>query len=187
MTTITRWTVEIVETLPQLEGGRYEVIDGELYVTHQPHVRHQMTCDNIIVALGGWSLTTGARRTIQAPGLIFADDEAVAPDLVWIGRARLPDVMGDDGKLHAAPDLIVEIVSPGEANEERDRKKKFALYDRRGVPEYWIVDWQAMTVDVFRRDHEALQHVATLHADDVITSPLLPGFSCEIGRFFAIE
>lgn len=187
MTTITRWTVEVVETLPRLEGGRYEILDGELYVTHQPHVRHQITCDTIIVALGGWSLATGAGRTIQAPGLIFADDEAVAPDLVWISRARLPDVIGDDGKLHAAPDLIVEIASPGKANEERDREKKLALYDRRGVPECWIVDWQAMTVDVFRRNDEALRHGATLKPGDVMTSLLLPGFSCEIGRFFAIE
>ncbi|MCS6841543.1 MAG: Uma2 family endonuclease [Roseiflexus sp.] len=186
MTTITRWTIDIVETLPQLEGGRYESIDGELYVTHQPHVRHQITCGNMIVALGSRSLATGAGRTIQAPGLIFADDEAVAPDLVWIGRARLSGVIGDDGKLHAAPDLIVEIASPGKANEERDRDKNRALYDRRNVPECWIADWQAMTVDVFRRESGTLQRVATLQPGDVITSPLLPGFSCAIGRFFAI-
>lgn len=186
MTTISRWTVEIVATLPQLEGGRYEIIDGELHVTHQPHARHQAVCDNLIVELGIWSRASALGRTIQAPGLIFAEDEAVAPDLVWVSRARLPYILGDDGKLHAAPDLVIEIVSPGKANEERDRDKKLALYERYAVPEYWIVDWQAATVDLFRRADDTLRPIATLRSGDALISPLLPGFSCALERIFEL-
>ncbi|ABU59440.1 Uma2 family endonuclease [Roseiflexus castenholzii] len=189
MTPITRRTVEFVETLPHLEGGRYEVIDGALYVTHQPHMRHWITCDHVIVSPGGWRLATGAGRIIPAPDVTRADDEAVAPYLVWIGHARLSDVIGNNGALHAAPDLIIEVVSPGKANEECDCEKKRALYNynRRDVSVRWIVDRQAMTVDAFRRDDEALRCIATWQPGDVITSLRFPGFSCEIGRFFAIE
>ncbi|HEY3228242.1 MAG TPA: Uma2 family endonuclease [Roseiflexaceae bacterium] len=185
-TLLTRWTVELVEKMPHIEGERYEIIDGELYVTTQPHARHQITCDNIIIELGVWSRDTGLGRTIQAPGLIYARDEAVAPDIVWVSKTRLANVLSSDGKLHESPDLVIEVLSPGKANEERDREKKLALYARHGVQEYWIADWRATTVEVYRREQDELQLVQTLQAGDELTSPVLPGFACVIDRFFEL-
>jgi Uma2 family endonuclease len=79
---------------------------------------------------------------------------------------------------------MVEVLSPGAANKRRDRQLKLDLYSREGVLEYWIVDWQARTVRVYRRDQTVLQLVATLRGAEVLTSPLLPGFSCSISRFW---
>jgi Uma2 family endonuclease len=186
MTTITRWTTDIVETLPQIEGGRYEIIDGELSVTHQPHLLHQGVCDNLIIELGIWNRATGAGRTFQAPGLIFAIDEAVAPDLVWIKRSRLDEILGNDGKLHAAPDLVIEILSPGKANAERDRETKLDLYSRYAVGEYWIVDWKSQTLEVYERVGADLQLARTLADNDTLTSVLLDGFSCPVARLFEL-
>lgn len=186
MTVITEWTVDVVEQMPRVEGERYEIIDGELYVTTQPHWRHQATCDNIIIALGNWSRDTGLGRTFQAPGLVYAKNEAVAPDIVWISRERLADVLDPDGRMRDSPDLVIEIVSPGKANEERDREKKLALYSRRGVQEYWIAEWRAVTVEVYRREHDALRLVQTLVSGDELTSPVLPGFTCPIDRIFEL-
>jgi Uma2 family endonuclease len=183
---LSHWTTSMVERMPRVEGERYEIIDGELYVTTQPHFRHQATCDNIIIELGNWSRATGLGRTFQAPGVIFADDNAVAPDIVWLSKARMSNVLGPDGKLHDAPDLAIEILSPGKANEERDRDKKLALYSRHSIPEYWIVDWRAETVEVYRRTDEQLQLAETLKSGDEITSPLLPGFACTVARFFEL-
>jgi len=183
---LTRWTVDLLEKMPQIEGERYEIINGELYVTAQPHARHQITCDNIIIELGTWSRATGLGRTIQAPGLVYARDEAVAPDIVWVGRSRLAHVIGPDGKLHDSPDLVIEILSPGKANEERDREKKLDLYSRRGVQEYWIADWRAITVEIYRQEQEELRRAQTLRAGDELTSPLLPGFTCVIDRLFEL-
>jgi Uma2 family endonuclease len=61
-TILTRWTTDLVERMPHIEGERYEIIDGELYVTTQPHFRHQATSDNIAYELGVWSrgMATGA-------------------------------------------------------------------------------------------------------------------------------
>jgi Uma2 family endonuclease len=183
---LTRWTVDLVQKMPHIEGERYEIIGGELYVTTQPHARHQITCDNIIIELGIWNRATGLGRTIQAPGLIYAKDEAVAPDIVWASKARLANILGPDGKLHDSPELAIEILSPGKGNEERDREKKLVLYSRRGVEEYWIADWPTTTLEVYRREHDELQLVQMLQAGDVLTSPLLPGFSCPIDRLFEL-
>ncbi|GAB4214061.1 MAG: Uma2 family endonuclease [Roseiflexaceae bacterium] len=186
MTIITRWTTDAVEQMPRVEGERYEIIDGELHVTTQPHIRHQATCDNIIIELGNWSRTSGLGRTFQAPGIVFSPVEAVAPDVVWISKARLATLLGPEGKFHGSPDLVVEVLSPGKANEERDREKKLELYGRHGVPEYWIADWRACTVEVYRRAEDTLALAQTLRASDTLTSPLLPGFTCAIDRFFEL-
>jgi Uma2 family endonuclease len=94
--------------------------------------------------------------------------------------------MADDrGHLRVAPDLIVEVLSPGRENIRRDREKKLDQYSRFGVGEYWIVDRQTETVDVHRHDGTALRLVATLHADDRLTSPLLPGFTARVGDLCA--
>lgn len=186
MTLIPHWTTDAVEQMPRVEGERYEIIDGELHVTTQPHARHQATCDNIIIELGIWSRQTKLGRTFQAPGVIFSPVEAVAPDLVWVSKARLERVLGPDGKLVAAPDLVVEVLSPGKANEERDRETKLGLYSRQGVPEYWIADWRAGTVEIYRRADDQLTLAETLTAGAELTSPLLPGFACPIDRFFEL-
>ena len=181
----TPFTIHDLEHLPKYEGYRYEIIDGELHVSSQPHWQHQGTSDEIVIALGTWDPTRSHGRLISAPGIIFASDQAVAPDLVWISRERLPHVVGDDGKLHAAPDLVVEILSPGHDNEKRDQEIKLKLYSRQGVREYWIVDWRAQTVAIYRRENAVLQLAATLAAEDTLTSPLLPGFARPVHKLCA--
>jgi Uma2 family endonuclease len=98
----------------------------------------------------------------------------------------MPGVLGPDGKLHDAPDLVVEILSPGRAKEERDREKKLGLYSRYGVHEYWIADWRAATLEIYRQEQDELRLVETLKSGDELTFPLLPGFACVIDRFFEL-
>ena len=178
-----RWTSADSAVLPD-NDKRYEIIDGELYVSRQPHWHHQRTCGKIFAVLDAWSMQTGAGEANLAPGVIFAEDDDVAPDVVWISRARQATALGPGGHLHAAPELVVEVLSPGSTNERRDREVKLKLYSRRGVLEYWIVDWQARQVEVYRREELALRLVVTLYATDTLTSPLLPGFACGVARLF---
>ena len=173
----------MLEALPE-DGTRYEIIDGELIVSTQPDLRHQMLVGRIYLALTVWSDQTAAGIAVGAPGVIFAEDQAVAPDIVWVSRARLPLIAGDDGKLHGAPDLIVEHLSPGPTNEQRDRETKLTLYSRRGVQEYWIADWRRRELEIYRREEQALNLVATLHPSDIVRPPLLPGFAVRLGQFF---
>ncbi|MEP7199459.1 MAG: Uma2 family endonuclease, partial [Chloroflexota bacterium] len=68
--------------------------------------------------------------------------------------------------------------------ERRDRETKLKLYSQRGAREYWIADWRAKQVEVYRRKRAQLALVVTLLAEDEITSPLLPGFACAVARLF---
>jgi Uma2 family endonuclease len=181
------WTIHDLELFPEpLDDRRYEIIGGKLYVSTQPHFGHQVTCTNVSTELVNWSARAGAGVAIIAPGIIFDQHEAVAPDIVWVRRDRWDDIADEDGKLHGAPDLVVEVLSPGTTNRQRDRQVKLELYSRRGVLEYWIVDWRQRTVDVYRRESGALRHSATLLEADTLESPILPGFTCQVGRFFPV-
>ena len=184
MSTTRRYTSADLEQLPDVEGVRYEIIDGELFVSKQPRWEHQYACSRAILALESWSDQTGRGLTLVAPGVLFAEDNDVAPDVVWISHERLAALEDAAGHLLGAPELVVEVVSPGASNVRRDRDAKLRLYSRRGVEEYWIVDWRARTVDVFWRDGDGLVHVATLTSGDTITSPSLPGLACPVSTFW---
>ena len=169
------------------DGKRYEIIDGELYVSRQPSYEHQYTCSLLIHFLVQWNLKSEVGAVFTAPGLIFGEYDDVAPDVVWISRDRLSDAVDEAGHLTVAPELVIEVLSPGKANQERDREVKLNLYSRRGVVEYWIVGWMQRFVEVYRREDAALRLVATLHDTDTLTSPLLPGFSCPVSKLFFQE
>lgn len=179
-----RWTVADLERIEPVEGERYEVIDGELYVTHAPSWRHQHAGSQLNTALQNWSNETQRGTTLQVPGLVFSQESGVIPDVVWSSWERLRAAEDRAGHFTLAPELVVEIVSPGSENERRDRETKLALYSREGVEEYWIVDWQRRTVDVYRRAGDALELVQTLAGDDALESPLLPGFRLQIARIW---
>lgn len=182
-----RWTTADLEALPErLDGTRYEIIDGELYVSRAPDWNHQLVCTNVLWPLRRWNDQTGLGEANLTPGVIFADDDNVIPDVVWISKERLAVALWDDRRhLHAAPELVVEVLSPGSNNEQRDREAKLKLYSRRGVREYWIVDWRARQVEVYRREDAELRLVGTLLESDTLRTPLLPNFACPVSELFA--
>lgn len=177
------WTSADLEFLPD-DGTRYEIIDGELCMTTQPHWEHQETCGIIFHELFTWSRTSGLGRVSLSPGVLFSEQSNVAPDVAWISHERLSTLMDAAGHLTGAPELVVEVLSPGIPNRHRDRETKRKLYSIQGVQEYWIVDWQVKQVEIHRRDNAELRLVATLFMEDEIHSPLLPGFTCPVKRLF---
>jgi Uma2 family endonuclease len=179
-----RWTTSDLELLQSDEWKRYEIIDGELFVTIAPHWRHQGSVGHICLELQIWSHSSGLGETRQTPGIIFTDTDNVIPDVVWISNERLAQLLDDEGHLRGAPEMIVEVLSPGTTNERRDREAKLKLYSSTGVQEYWIANWQLQQLEVYRREAAQLKLIATLLADDEITSPILPGFSVRVERFF---
>ncbi len=181
-----RYTSKDLETFPQNDGKRYEIIDGDLYVSTQPHWNHQIVSFRLGVLLDSWSRQNKAGLVNTAPGLIFAEDDDAAPDIVWISHDRFTTALEADGKLHSAPELVVEILSPGGTNEKRDREVKRKLYSRRGVDEYWIVSWPKRQLEVYWRDAQTLvlDLVYTLYEKDTLTSPNLPGFTCRVEQIF---
>ena len=184
MTVIQGFTSTDLEALPDLPGVRYEIIDGELLVSRAPSFRHQYAVTVLVSAVYQWDAFSDLGFVVSAPGLVFTEDNDVIPDLVWVSRARLDEIEDDKGHLSAAPELVVEVLSPGRVNEIRDRELKLRLYGRQGVREYWIVDCDQQTVEVFRRGGDNLQHAATLRDGDQLTSPLLAGFTCSVSSLW---
>ena len=179
-----RWTVDDLATLPDEEGVRYEIIDGELYMARSPHFEHDAVAGNIHAELRSWSLASSLGRSSPGAGIVIDPLNTVEPDAVWISWARYYAGLDEAGHLTVAPELVVEVLSPGHKNEQRDRELKLHAYARWDVQEYWIVDWRVQTVEVYRREENMLRPIATLHADDELTSPLLPRFACLVARLF---
>jgi Uma2 family endonuclease len=181
------WTIADLAAMPNDDGWkRYEIIDGKLLVTRAPHIRHQGTGGNIHFELESWSRQTNLGKTFQTPGLVFSALDGVIPDVVWISHDRLIKGIDESGHLIIAPELIVEILSAGEQNIQRDRQVKRKLYSQYGVLEYWIADWPNATLEIYRRSSPTnlLELQITLTTGDELTSPLLPGFVVRVDRLF---
>ncbi len=177
------WTTSDLDLLAADEWKRYEIVDGELFVTRAPHAGHQRAIGQIYARLLAWSEATGLGEPLITPGILFSEADNVIPDVVWSRHERLAKLIDEEGHLKGAPELVVEVLSTGPTNERRDREAKLKLYSLKGVQEYWIVDWRLRQVEIYRREKSQLSLIATLLATDEIASPLLPGFSCKIERF----
>jgi Uma2 family endonuclease len=178
-----RWTSQDLDLLPE-DGSQYEIVDGELYVSKQPHLHHQIVCGKAFKLLELWSDQTQLGLPVFEPGVIFTNDNDVVPDVIWISYERLATALKEDGKLHSSPELVVEVLSPGTENERRDREMKRKLYSRRGAEEYWVISWQERRLEVYQRQKGVLELFKTLYEADILQSPLLPGFTCKISQFF---
>ncbi|MER3432488.1 MAG: hypothetical protein C4288_03425 [Leptolyngbya sp. ERB_1_1] len=179
-----RWTTADLELLSNDEWKRYEIIDGELFVTRAPHMRHQSVILNIASELRDWSNETQLGEAFPTPGIIFSEADSVIPDVIWISVERMELFTDEAGHFTGAPELIIEVLSPGVTNERRDREAKLKLYSSQGVEEYWIVSRELQQVEVYRRENAVLKRTATYKIQDQITSPLLPGFCCPVQKFF---
>ena len=164
------WTSADLELMPD-NGNRYEIINGELF-------------GNFYAKLKLWSDQTKLGYTAVGAGVIFGDKDDVIPDVVWVSKEKYEILIDRAGHLLGAPDLAIEVLSAGTENEKRDREIKLKLYSSRGVLEYWIADWRAKQIQVYRRENGVLKLVVTLFATDTLTSPLLPDFSCLISQIF---
>ena len=109
---------------------------------------------------------------------MFSQYDVVEPDLLYVSQARAAVLT--EKNVQGAPDLVIEVLSPTTA--KTDRTIKLKLYARFGVAEYWIVDPEGPSVEVYRRQKEGLELAATLESRDSLTSPPFPGFSLPLAR-----
>jgi Uma2 family endonuclease len=178
-----RWTTADLEFFPDT-GDRYEIIDGDLYVTRAPHWKHQHVIGVLCCVLPDQDANNRTGCALHAPGLILAGEDNVIPDLVWISDEKIELCADEQGHFTAAPELVVEVLSQNPRDIARDRQVKLKLYSRVGVREYWIIDWQQQTVEIYRRSQARLELICTLFAEDELTSPLFTDFSLKVSELF---
>ena len=178
-------TVADLELMPQ-DTNRYEIVEGEILVSRAPSLTHQRVSGVLFVSIRNYLSQNPIGEIFATPGVIFNDFNGVVPDLVFVSNERRKEIASGE-RIMGAPDLVIEIISPGPDNETRDRVIKRQQYARFGVKEYWIVDPATRTIDVYHLVTESLNLAATLAEDDDITSAVLPGYSCRVADIFRFD
>ena len=167
------------------DGRRHELINGEHYVTPSPNRKHQEISGNIFGLMWTYLKEHRIGKVFSAPfDVVFTEFDVVEPDLLYVSAATQKDVLTAK-HVRGAPDLMVEIGSPG--TRKRDETIKRRLYERSGVREYWVVDPELDAIKVYRRAPDgryARTAELTLDAHDVLTTPLLPGLALPLATIF---
>lgn len=179
-----RWTYAEFARLPESGSTRYEIIDDELFVTPSPGARHQRVVKRILLALDGFVEAHELGEVFISPfDVLFAEGDYVEPDVLFVreDRARVVTERGIDGP----PDLVVEVLSP--STEARDRGIKLERYRHYGVPEYWIVDPDARTLEVWRLSHGARDPQVVADGDTLLWQPLEDGPVLELALADLLE
>ena len=164
-------TVADLYAMPESERGeRYELIDGDLFVNPAPTWRHQTISSNLLVHVSGHvrSLRLGWLR--DNVGVRIGESTYVIPDLVFISRER-QEIIGE-ASIEAAPDLVVEILSP--STRRNDLVLKRSLYARIGVREYWIIEPATQVVNVLRLEAGTYVEIPLVETG-AVRSQVLPG------------
>ena len=177
-------TVADLGSMPD-DSNRYELIAGELYASRAPHIIHQAVISNLLHALRAYLEWNPIGRVLPEVGVLLSEQDAVIPDLLFISAERFYRAISG-GRLVEAPDIVVEVLSSGAENERRDRNVKRYLYGKYGVKEYWIVNWEVGTVEIYRQLDGKLELQTTLGTQDALTSPILPGFSLAVEAIFIV-
>jgi len=176
------WTYGDWLRLPS-DGWRYEVIKGVLHMTAAPTPQHQRVSRRLERALEDFIWENNLGELLHAPiDVVLPEQETpVEPDIIVIPSDR-PEMVGEK-QIEGAPLLVVEVLSP--SNWWVDRREKVVLYAETGVQEYWIVDPDAGTIEVFVLREGAYALLGKWSAGDIARSEALPGFEIAVDVVFA--
>ena len=165
------------------DGRRHEILDGEHYLTPAPSRRHQAVSIRLASRLHFFVEEHRLGEVYAAPfDVILSPCDIVEPDVLFVSEQRLS--LMTEGNLQGAPDLVVEILSPG--TRQVDLGLKLERYEIFGVLEYWLVDEDRETVTVYRLEGERFERAAELSAQEVLLTPLLPGLELQLATPNAI-
>ncbi len=146
-----------------------ELINGEVFRMPAPQLNHQDVVLQIALFLKQ-RLTTG--KIYVAPVDVYLDEiNVVQPDVLWIAPDNTRCISFQGKYLRGAPDLVIEVFSPGTAR--RDKREKFRLYQKYGVREYWMVDPLEQFIEVWQLVKEKFVLVDVYGPGEVFNSPLI--------------
>jgi Uma2 family endonuclease len=156
-----------------------ELLDGEIIMSPSPIPDHQDVVGNSYVVLKQAAKQRGGRAFIAPLDVQFDELNVPQPDAIYLA----PDsrCVVEEKRLVGAPDLLVEVVSPG--STKRDRSDKFLLYERYGVREYWIIDPRDQLVEVWQWKEGRFSLLGVFGPEETFESSLVGGV--EVAALFA--
>jgi Uma2 family endonuclease len=153
------------------EDDLRELIDGELVEVEVPRVTHERIVATLIRLLGNWAAEHGGMVLASGYKVRITNRRGVMPDVQFFRRGNEPAADQDLGLTRGRPDLAVEVISP--SSRRYDRVLKARWYASVGVPEYWVVDPEARTIEGLVLE-EGRWTIATTATGDESFAP--PGF-----------
>ncbi|MBI4632169.1 MAG: Uma2 family endonuclease [Chloroflexi bacterium] len=175
-----RWTYQRYRR-ETAEGEHFEVIEGIRTMAPSPSRFHQYALTKLASQLETFVTRENLGTVLVAPfDVYFSEDEFVQPDILFVAKDH-SERLTDHG-VRGAPDLVIEIVSPGSTRMDRITKRN--LYAKHGVPEYWIISPNEQTIEVLTLQNRKYETAGFYEEDDSIASPTLIGFSCVVRDIF---
>ena len=176
-----RLTVQDYLNIPEEDENRYELINGELYMAPAPSWEHQKSTIKLSTLLDNFVSDAGLGEVVASPiDVYLSDGDVFQPDIVFISNERL-GIIHSDG-IHGAPDLVIEVLSPG--TERIDRTLKSERYEMFDVSEYWQANPIAKTILVLRARDGAFERVGLFTEGMTLETPLLPGLRVDVSEVF---
>jgi Uma2 family endonuclease len=153
------------------DGRRYELYDGEVYEVPSPIPLHQMVSGHLYLALADYVNRHGGTVLYAPLDIVLTEYDVVQPDLILFTRERA-HLVNPRRATRVPPDLAIEILSP--STKVNDRGRKLRLLQKHGVREFWLVDPESETIEIYSLsgDQYVLAHIASGGAP--VNSPLLP-------------
>jgi Uma2 family endonuclease len=164
------------------DGPRYELIEGELLMAPAPNRYHQTISFNLTLILGNYVRKNRLGKIYVAPfDVVFDEHNVLQPDIIYFSRSRASALTtaGASG----APDLAIEIVSPGA--EKRDRVLKRKIFARSGVEELWLILPEKRRIEIYRLAEDRDHPVEMVDEGGRFTSFLFPGLTIPAADVFA--
>lgn len=163
------------------DDNQYELIGGKLILVPSPKSIHQIINTELAATLRDYVRKNNLGRVITAPlDVLLSETEKPQPDIMFISKDRLDIIT--EMNIQGAPDLVVEILSP--STGKYDKVEKSRMYYKHGVKEYWIVDPDHKTIEIFMSGEKNWNLFQAYSADENLISPLLTGLKIPLKDIF---
>ena len=176
-----QWTYKDYACIPE-DGHRYEVVNGILYMSPAPSMGHQRIVGRIFYYLMTHVDLPGLGQVYQAPTDVeLSPGDVVQPDAFVVLNPHLDRVT--PSRLIGAPDLVVEVASPSTARH--DLSEKLYAYARAEVPEYWVINPDAQTIEVLVWDNWLYRSLGLFSGHIMLPSQVVPDFPVSVKQLFS--
>ncbi len=173
------FTREVYDLLP--EGAPYQLIGGKLIMTPAPVPFHQDVSRNLEIIIYNWLKQHDFGKIYDSPiDVELNETTIVQPDLLVIKKERL-DIIKEK-RIVGSPDVVIEILSS--ENAYYDLRKKFKIYENAGIPEYWIVDPEIKSIEIYRNENGRYKLIKEVEKEGAIESEVLNGLSVDLTEVF---
>lgn len=156
-----------------------ELLNGEIFMSPAPTIGHQRSVRQIFKVVD--ELSTDGEVFFAPADVYFDEDNTVQPDVFWISAHNTHCSLVEEHYCQGAPDLIVEVLSPGTGRQ--DKNAKFNLYQKYGVREYWIADPVHKVLEVWQLQDGRYTRQGAYGPEDTFESAVL-GKSVDVSKIF---